>query len=71
MVDKRWRPAPPPEPKRRDCTSIQAREIHRKARIENRDHEQFVTCWCCCFDCGFDHGATILNDERQGLKSVY
>ena len=65
-------PARAPEPRRTDCTSAEARDIHRKAQQADPSHDQYTTCWCCCFDCGFDHAATIRNDRANGVrKSVY
>lgn len=61
---------------RDDVTSQEAKDIHEAAQQyaaehpEKGDHDP-VTCWCCCFDCDFNHAATIANDQAAGVESVY
>lgn len=61
---------------RDDVTSQEAKDIHEAAQeyaAKNPDtarHDE-VSCWCCCFDCDFDHAATIANDQAAGVDSVY
>lgn len=59
---------------REDVTSQEAKDIHEDAQVnallEGGRHDE-VKCWCCCFDCDFNHAATIANDRAAGVESVY
>lgn len=62
-----------------DVTSAQAKAIHeaaqkraaaRVAKGEGLPHDE-VQCWCCCFQCDFNHSAVLANDQALGEQSVY